>query len=242
VAERLDSFLAHRGFGTRSEVRLLVRRGAVTLDGRPCRNPAQHIGELAVSVDGDLVERGVASATLLMHKPLGCACSHDPSEAPLLDELLPRRLQHLPMETAGRLDRDTSGLIIISSEGDLIHALTNPRRHVLKRYRVRYRGKLSHHAVARVAKGLTLEGDPKPTLPATLELDEDDDDGIGRATILLAEGRYHQVRRMFAALGGEVVALHRDRIGALTLPDDLAPGQSRDLLAEERALLFTEPG
>jgi 16S rRNA pseudouridine516 synthase len=112
---------------------------------------------------------------------------------------------------------------------------------VLKRYRVRYRGKLSHHAVARAAKGIVLDDDPKPTLPALLELEGSDDDGVGRATIHLAEGRYHQVRRMFAALGGEVAALHRDRIGSLELPSDLAPGQARALTDAERARLFVDP-
>ncbi len=238
MAERLDAFLSHRGFGSRSQVRDLVRSGEVALDGVVCRDQSSHVDGRTVTVAGEEIPVGISAATLLMNKPTGYACSHDEREAPLLDELIPQALAHLPLETAGRLDRDTSGLIVVTTDGDLIHALTNPRRHVLKRYRIAYGGKLSHHAVARCAKGMVLEGDPKPTLPARLELEGAGADGLGRATLHLSEGRYHQVRKMIAALGGEVVLLHRDRIGALELPADLAPGRARELTDEERALLF----
>ncbi|MBA2480531.1 MAG: rRNA pseudouridine synthase [Planctomycetes bacterium] len=242
MSERLDGFLAHRGFGTRSQARDLVRGRLVSVDGLMCRDPSLHITDQVVTVEGRVIAAGVDTATLLLHKPVGFACSHDPDEAPLLDELIPDDLRHLALQSAGRLDRDTSGMIIVTTQGELIHALTNPRRHVLKRYRLLYRGKLSHHAVARVAKGMVIEGDPKPTLPARLELEGVGDDGTGRATIHLSEGRYHQVRRMIAELGGEVVALHRDRIGSLELPAELAAGMVRTLSDEERAQLFVEPG
>ncbi|MBA3708660.1 MAG: rRNA pseudouridine synthase [Planctomycetes bacterium] len=241
MSERLDGYLAHRGFGTRSQARDLIRRGAVTVDGGICRDTALRIVAQEVSVAGEVVPVGVDSATLLVHKPIGYACSHDLDEAPLLEELIPAEVSHLPLESAGRLDRDTSGMIVVTTDGELIHALTNPRRHVLKRYRVRYRGKLSHHAVARAAKGIVLADDPKPTLPAMLELEGTDADGIGRATIHLREGRYHQVRKMFAELGGEVVALHRDRIGSLELPADLTSGLARSLTDDERSRMFIDP-
>ncbi len=194
---------------------------------------------LVVQVDGRVVTEGVATATLLLNKPLGYACSHDPNEAPLAEELVPQEYRHLSLETAGRLDRDTSGLLVVTSDGALIHSLTNPRRHLEKRYRVAYRGKLSYHAVARCAKGMTMEGDPNPTLPAVLELNGEDTDGLGLATLHLHEGRYRQVRRMFAEIGGEVVRLHRDRIGGLELPADLIPGQMREISAEELARMTT---
>jgi 16S rRNA pseudouridine516 synthase len=235
MATRLDAFLSHRGFGSRSQVRDLIRRGRVRLGDQVCRDHGRHIDGLVVQVDGRVVVEGVASATLLLNKPLGLACSHDPAEAPLVEELVPAAYRHLQLETAGRLDRDTSGLLVITSDGALIHSLTNPKRHLEKRYRVAYRGKLSHHAVARCAKGITLEGEPNPTLPAVLELQGEDADGLGLATLHLHEGRYHQVRRMFAELGGEVVRLHRDRIGGLELPADLLPGQMREITADELA-------
>jgi 16S rRNA pseudouridine516 synthase len=190
-------------------------------------------------VDDLPIDEGATSATLVFHKPLGYACSHDPQEAPLVEALIPPAFQHLSLETAGRLDRDTSGLLVLTSDGNLIHALTNPRKHLEKRYRITYRGKLSAHAVKRCAKGILLEGDPKPTIPALLELDGEDDDGCGLATLHLHEGRYHQVRRMIAALGGEVIRLHRDRIGGLNLPTDLAPGQMREISASETGSLLS---
>ena len=235
MATRLDAFLSHRGFGSRSQVRDLVRRGRVKLADQICRDHGKHVDGLVVQVDGREVSEGVATATLLLNKPLGYACSHDPNEAPLVEELVPEAFRHLSLETAGRLDRDTSGLLVVTSDGALIHSLTNPRRHLEKRYRVAYRGKLSHHAVARCAKGMTMEGDPNPTLPAVLDLQGEGADGLGLATLHLHEGRYHQVRKMFAELGGEVVRLHRDRIGGLDLPADLIPGQMREITADELA-------
>lgn len=239
MAERLDAFLAHNGFGSRSEVRVLVKKGRVTVAGATCRDYQRHLGDEVVCVNGVVVERGPTEATLLLHKPLGLACSHDEAEAPLVESLIPARYRALPMEWAGRLDRETTGLLIVTSDGQLIHRLTNPKKHLAKRYRIIYRGALSAHAVERCATGMTLEEDPRPTLPAELTLEAPGADGLGRATIILHEGRYHQVRRMIAALGGEVVGLHRDRIGSLDLPAELAPGATRDITAEELRLLQT---
>jgi 16S rRNA pseudouridine516 synthase len=240
MATRLDAFLSHRGFGSRSQSRDLVRRGRVTVDGAVCRDPGAHVDGRVIAVDRRTVEEGAATATLLLNKPLGFACSHDPAEAPLVEELVPEEFRHLALETAGRLDRDTSGLLVVTSDGGLIHALTNPRRHLEKRYRIGYLGKLSYHAIARCAKGLVMEGDPNPTLPARLEIHPPDDDGMGRATLHLSEGRYHQVRRMIAELGGEVVELHRDRIGGLDLPPDLKPGTMREISPGELVRLTRE--
>lgn len=242
MGERLDAYLSHRGQGSRSEVKTLVRRGAVRVDGSICRDPGRHVepGASAVEVFGGEVLPGVDSATLILHKPVGYSCSHDEREAPLLEELYPEDLAHLPLEPAGRLDRLTSGLLIITTEGELIHRLTNPRKKLSKRYRVAFRGKLSSHAVERCARGLDIEGDPRPTLPAKLVLLDPDGEGLEHALLTLHEGRFHQVRRMIAALGGEVTRLHRDRIGDLDLPADLGPAGIRALTTGERNLLLTE--
>lgn len=240
MSERLDGFLSHNGKGTRSEVRDIIKRGRVSVAGEICKEFNKRIPDDAeVCVDGTPIIRGPDEATLLLHKPCGVSCSHDSSEAPLVEALIPLRYQALPMEWAGRLDRDTSGLLIVTSDGQLIHRLTNPKKHLAKRYRIAYSGKFSSNAVARCAEGIQLDKDPKPTLPAELSIEEPGSDGLGRATMILHEGRYHQVRRMISALGGEVVTLHRDRIGSLDLPADLAPGSSREITANELALLQT---
>ncbi len=237
MAERLDAYLSHRGFGSRSETRDIIRGGGVTVAGAVCRDPSRHVAGETVAVRGEDVVEGPQAATLLLHKPVGYACSHDEREAPLLEELYPPELRHLGLEPAGRLDRDTSGLIVVTSDGQLIHGLTNPRKKLLKRYRVGYTGKLSAHAVERCAKGIMLDGDPRPTLPAKLVLLDSGRD-VADAILYLAEGRFHQVRRMIAALGGEVVSLHRDRIGKLDLPGDLGPGESREITEYELGKLM----
>lgn len=239
MTERLDAFLARRGYGSRADVRRLIRSGAVTLDGSVCRDAARHVEEGAeVRVRGEPAGARDVAATLILHKPVGYACSHDPREAPLLDELVPERFRHLPLQTAGRLDRDTSGLLVLSTDGALIHALTSPRRKLEKRYRIAYRGRLPDDAAARLCEGILLRGEERPTLPARLELEGATPDGLGRASLWLTEGRYHQVRRMMAALGAEVVRLHRDRVGGLELPADLPAGAARPLADDERRRLL----
>ncbi len=241
MTDRIDAFLSHRGFGTRREVRDLIRRGVVSIDRRIVRDHGHHVAGGVVAVRGQEVPVGVFDATLLVHKPLGVACSHDPAEEPLLYDAVPMRWRNLGLESAGRLDRDTSGLLVLTTDGALIHRLTNPKKHLTKRYRIAYSGKLTAHAVERVAKGIEIEGDDRPTLPAELLLEATGADGLGLATLLLAEGRYHQVRRMIAALGGEVVRLHRDRIGGLDLPADLELGAMREILPAELELLLAGP-
>jgi len=221
---RLDAFLARAGVGTRSEVRRLVRQGRVALDGVPCRRAADQVTGRVVTRDGDVVEPPPDVLHVALHKPVGFACSHDPREAPIVDELLPAAWLRLGLQAAGRLDRATSGLLVLSTDGALVHAVTHPARKLPKRYRVHFAGTLPPDAGERVATGLVVAGSARPTRPALLTVDAPD-----RATIWLQEGRHHQVRRMFAALGVEVRALHRDRIGGYALPADLDPGSSRVL-------------
>lgn len=228
--ERLDAILAHAGLGTRSAVKDLVRRGRVQVDGVVERDPGRRIADLPVTLDGEPVSTR-QDATLLVNKPIGHACSRDPGEEPLIDELYPAELSHLAIQPAGRLDRETSGLIICTTDGALIRRLTDPRKHVAKRYRIRYQGTLDDNAERRCEQGFLLDGDEDPTLPALLVRDGED-----TATLVLHEGRFHQVRRMIAVLGGFVTALHRDRIGRLDLPAGLAPGGAREATADEIAL------
>lgn len=233
---RLDAWLARAGLASRREARDLVRHGRVRVDGVVCRDPATPIAPAqAVRLDEAEIERPGARQDWLLHKPVGLACSRDEREAPLVFDLLEPTLRRLPLQIAGRLDRATSGLLVLTSDGEFLHRLTHPTRKRPKRYRVGYSGELAADAVARCEAGILLEGESRPTRPAQLRLD-----GPGRATLVLREGRTHQVRRMFRALGAFVETLHRDRIGDLDLPEDLPPGALRPLSPEERERLLSD--
>lgn len=236
---RLDRLLANMGYGSRREVQQLVRSGAVTLDGAPV---AQADMKLVASQDlsgrmrisGQRLDPPPGLA-LIMHKPLGVTCSHKDSGT-LVYSLLPSRWRSREpaISTVGRLDKDTSGLLLLTDDGDLLHRIISPRKQVPKRYLATLARSLDGTEAARFAAGdLMLEGDDKPAAPAILE-----PLGERQAYLTVTEGRYHQVRRMFAAVGNHVKALHRDRVGALDLPADLAPGQFRLMSESEIAAVF----
>ncbi len=238
---RLDRLLANLGYGSRREVQGLVWAGLVTLDGTVIEDPDRRI-----ALTRDLSERmrvqgkpldpppGLA---LMLHKPLGVTCSHKEA-GPLVYGLLPERWRRRDpaISTIGRLDKDTSGLLLMTDDGNLLHRIISPRAHISKRYHVTLDRPLRGDEAEIFAAGtLMLEGEDKPLLPARME-------GLSptSAYLTLTEGRYHQVRRMFAAVGNHVTALHRDRIGALALPEDLQPGQFR-LLGEADLALILPP-
>lgn len=225
--KRLDAFLAHAGIGSRAQVKRLIRSGRIGIDGSPCKKAGELVAEgQEVSLDGEPIVLPPDIKHLMMHKPVGYACSRNPNESPLFSDLLPPELEMLPLQPAGRLDRDSSGLLILTTEGQVQHRLTHPGRKVPKVYRVVFSGDLPADAVQRFEEGIVLSDDPKPTRPALLRPDADDPQS---AEVVLHEGRYRQIRRMFHTLGCEVEALHRYRIGNLTLPEDLPEGESRPL-------------
>jgi 16S rRNA pseudouridine516 synthase len=232
---RLDAYLARAGFASRREARDLIRRGAVQVDGSVCHDPARRVADETIEVQDQTIDSPWAQRDFVLHKPVGTACSNDQRESPLVFDLLSETLRRRSLLIAGRLDRATSGLLILTSDGDLVHRLTHPARKLPKRYRIEFDGELAVDSIDRCRRGLLLWGEDRPTRPAELELAES-----GRATLTLREGRTHQVRRMIRALGGEVVSLHRDRIGCLVLPEDLPPGALRPLERRERALLLSD--
>jgi len=172
---------------------------------------------------------------MLLNKPLGMTCSHKEDGA-LVYDVLPERWRYRDpaISTIGRLDKQTSGLLLLTDDGDLLHRVISPKRHVKKVYRATLARPLDGTEGALFASGqLMLEGEDKPLAPAELEVVSEIE-----ALLSVTEGRYHQVRRMFAAVGNHVEALHRERLGGLTLPDDLAPGQWKLLDAGEIASIF----
>ena len=225
AALRLDRLLANLGYGTRSQVQQMLRARRVVLDGSALDDPG-----LRIPLAPDLSERMRVNGepldpppglVLMLHKPCGVTCSHKEA-GPLVYDLLPPRfrLREPALSTIGRLDKDTSGLLLLTDDGALLHRIISPKSHVPKRYRATLDSPLRGDEAEIFASGtLMLEGEDKPLLPAALEALSPTS-----AYITVTEGRYHQVRRMFAAVGNHVVALHRDRIGGLALPDDLAAG------------------
>ncbi|PZQ62500.1 MAG: 16S rRNA pseudouridine(516) synthase [Phenylobacterium zucineum] len=236
---RLDRLLANLGYGSRREVADLVRHKQVELDGVALRDAGARI-----AVTPDLPERMTvvgkpldppAPLTIVMHKPLGVVCSHKEAGASVY-ELLPRRWRaRMPgLSTIGRLDKETSGLLLITDDGPFLHRVISPKSHIAKRYLVTLDRPLEGHEAEVFAAGtLMLEGETDPLAPAALEVR-----GPKDAALTITEGRYHQVRRMFAAVGNHVVGLKRDRIGALDLPAELEPGAWRRITPEEQAALF----
>ncbi|HWU80186.1 MAG TPA: pseudouridine synthase [Caulobacter sp.] len=238
---RLDRLLANLGYGSRKEVQALVAGGKVALDGQAVKDSGARI-----AVDATLPQRMTirglpvdppAPLVLIMHKPLGVTCSHKEDGEKIYD-LLPRRwrLRDPALSTVGRLDKDTSGLILITDDGDFLHRVISPKRHVPKTYLVQLDRPLSGSEGEVFAAGtLMLEGEEKPLLPARLDVVNEK-----TARLTITEGRYHQVRRMFAAVGNHVAELHRERIGGLILPTDLEPGQYRILPADEAEGVFAD--
>ncbi len=228
---RLDRLLANSGVGSRSNADMIIRRGQVVIDGTQIRDGSFKVSPdlfETVLVDGEPLDHP-HGVLVILHKPVGYSCTHDEREAPTVDELLPESwaLRTPRPEWAGRLDRDTSGLLLISDDHQLIHRVTSPRHHVDKTYEVTLSAPLPDvaQAVAAFASGtLTLDSDPKPCLPAVLVPDADP----LRVQVVLREGRYHQARRMLVAVGGHVAELHRTKFGPWSL-GDLAAGEWTDV-------------
>ena len=236
---RLDRLLANLGYGSRREVADLVRHRQVVLDGVELRDAGARIAVTAdlpsrMSVVGQPVDPP-APLTILMHKPLGVVCSHREAGRSIY-ELLPKRWRaRMPaLSSIGRLDKETSGLLLITDDGPFLHRVISPKSHVAKRYIATLDRPLEGSEAEVFAAGtLVLEGEKDPLAPAVLQ-----PTGEREARLIITEGRYHQVRRMFAAVGNHVVGLHRDRIGGLQLPADLELGAWRILTAEEQAAIF----
>jgi 16S rRNA pseudouridine516 synthase len=236
---RLDRLLANLGYGSRKDVQALIAGGKVVLDGKALKDVGTK-----VAVTPDLPDRMTirgrpvdppAPLVLIMHKPLGVVCSHKEDGERIYD-LLPKRWQIRDpgLSTVGRLDKDTSGLILITDDGNYLHRVISPKRHVPKTYLATLDRPLNGSEGALFAAGeLMLEGEEKPLLPAELAVIDPH-----HARLTITEGRYHQVRRMFAAAGNHVNELHRERIGGLVLPADLEPGQYRILPAAEAEQVF----
>ncbi|MDR2525057.1 MAG: rRNA pseudouridine synthase [Oscillospiraceae bacterium] len=231
--QRLDQFLAARGYGSRKETTALVKAGLVQVNGvREQRSDRKiDIETDCVAVRGERVKME-EFVYYMLHKPRGViSASRDPKMLTALD-LLPKELRRPGLFPAGRLDKDSTGLLLVTNDGALAHALLSPRRHVEKRYHVTLAASAEDADVAAFAAGMRLppaDGHPpEDCAPAELRVLQGK-----QAEVVLREGKYHQIRRMFAARGNEVLALHRFAFGALYLEESLVAGACRPLTADE---------
>ncbi len=220
---RLSQILFSQGFGARRECEGLILGGHVAIGGEVCDDPFLEVAPegLVFQVRG-LAWHYHAKALILLHKPSGYECSQKPKHHPSVMNLLPLPLRVRGLQPVGRLDEDTTGLLLMTDDGALIHRLTSPKKHVPKVYEIETIDPVDSRQVDALLQGVVLHDDPLPVRAAACE--QTAERGL-RMTLL--EGKYHQVKRMVAATGNTVAALHRSRYGALALPADLAPGQWR---------------
>jgi 16S rRNA pseudouridine516 synthase len=238
---RLEDILFSQGFGTRRVCAGLVQQGYVSVNGKVQEDPG-------VFFDPDNLKFKVQGtewpffeqAYLMLHKPSGTECSQKPSTWPSIYTLLPSPLRTRPQKAAvqgvqavGRLDQDTTGLLLLTDDGKFIHRMSSPKHHMPKVYEVTTKHEINQQQVEKLLAGVVLDDNPKPVKAAACERVSET-----HLKLTLTEGKYHQVKRMLAAVGNRVEGLHRSAIGNLQLPADLAPGQWRWILPSELEKFF----
>lgn len=229
-SERLDKILSMSGFGTRKDVKKLIKQGAVTVNGNTVNDAGEKVYPLIddIRIFGEELDYK-SHIYIMMNKPAGVVSSTREEEDTTIIDLLEEEYSHRNLFPVGRLDRDTEGLILLTDDGQLAHRLLSPKNRVEKIYYVEVRGKLNEDDVAAFAGGIPLED--FTALPAELEILEAGK--FSRALVKIHEGKFHQVKRMMKARGKEVVYLKRLSIGPLKLDENLEPGEWRELTDSE---------
>ncbi|WAT01687.1 16S rRNA pseudouridine(516) synthase RsuA [Rouxiella chamberiensis] len=227
---RLDKFLSQQLGVSRALVARELRAKRVTVDGEIVKTGAMKLTpEMSVEFDGNVLEQITGFRYFMLNKPQGYVCSTDDPDHPTVLYFLEEPVAY-KLHAAGRLDIDTTGLVLMTDDGQWSHRITSPKHHCEKTYLVTLEHPLAEDTAAQFTAGVQLHNEDSLTKPAQLEQLED---CVVRLTI--SEGRYHQVKRMFAAVGNRVVALHRERIGEIVMDEDLEPGQYRELTESEIA-------
>jgi len=228
---RIDKFLANNSPYTRSQVRKLIREQRVTVNEALASNPAQHIdAQMLVAVDGQAVN-SLQGAYYMLFKPQGYVCSTEDPENPIALDLFPESLHgygNHSLHYAGRLDKDTTGLLLVTNDGQWSHRITSPRHDCAKTYAVTLADAVTETQLAPLREGILLRNDTSKTRPALIERITE-----YQLEVTISEGRYHQVKRMFAAIGNKVITLHRHKVGAIGLDPILAAGEYRALSTDE---------
>ncbi|MFW7262935.1 pseudouridine synthase [Pseudomonas juntendi] len=225
---RLDRFLANLPHCNRQQARLMLAQRRVRLDGQVISDPLAEVREFSrVQLDEQLLQAGRPARYLMLHKPAGCvSATHDPQHPTVL-ELLPAALR-ADLHIAGRLDLNTTGLMILTNDGQWSRRLTQPANKLPKQYLVETEDEIAEHYVAKFREGFYFAFENLTTQPAQLDIL-----GPRQARLAIVEGRYHQVKRMFGFFDNKVVGLHRESMGAIRLDPGLAPGAFRQLTREE---------
>lgn len=236
--QRIDRMIASQGTQTRAGIRRLLKAGAVTVNGKIEKDPGRHVepGKDQIALNGVPLQYQ-QYLYLMLYKPAGVlSASRDPKAETVLD-LLPERFRREGLFPAGRLDKDTTGFVLITDDGGFAHRMLSPKQHVEKLYEAQLDKPVGEEEIRRFASGLVLE-DGFSCMEARLE------PLAGRpfpaARVTICEGKFHQVKRMFAAVGRTVVALHRLAIGNVWLDASLSPGECRELTQQERHSIFNK--
>ena len=227
---RLDKYLADTGAASRREAKMYIRRGEVTVDGVPAAAPEQKVSETAVVCLRGQPLHYQTYHYYMLHKPSGVLTATSDRSQPTVLDLFPPELQRFGLVPAGRLDKDTEGLLLITNDGELAHRLLSPKKHVDKVYYAKVQGKVDESDVKAFADGVDI-GDDTPTKSADLRILKSGEESEIELTI--TEGRFHQVKRMFHAVGKEVIYLKRLSMGSLALDKTLTKGEYRSLTEEE---------
>ncbi|MDU8925247.1 16S rRNA pseudouridine(516) synthase RsuA [Pasteurellaceae bacterium LIM206] len=225
---RLDKFIAENSGLTRSQATRVLRQGRVTVNGCEQKCGAEKVSFAdRICLDGDLLEWVEEGAYLMFYKPQGCVCSNDDGDYPTIFQFFEYPLAGR-LHCAGRLDADTTGLVLLTDDGQWSHRITSPKHRCEKTYLVTLADPVESHYQQACEQGILLRGEKLPTKPAKLDIIDD-----YNVNLTISEGRYHQVKRMFAALGNKVTGLHRWRIGDVVLDEGLQEGEFRSLTPTE---------
>ncbi|MCF0224696.1 MAG: rRNA pseudouridine synthase [Fibrobacter sp.] len=224
----LDRLLASLGFGSRKEVRTLVRMGVVEIEGNVVENPFMEFKERpgTIVVSGEEIPT-IEKLYIMMDKPLDVECSHNARDHQSVFSIIPDRFTAMGIQTVGRLDADSSGLLLLSNQGDFIHRVESPKKGLLKKYRVTLARPFTAEQKQELLNGVMLKDERRPVFAREI-LEEN-----GSVVIAIGEGLYHQVRRMFAAVGNHVLALRRESIGPVNVDETLGNGGWRYLNEDE---------
>ena len=225
---RLDKFIAEQTGLTRSQAAKALKSGVVSVNEEIEKSGARKVSaEDIIRYEGELLEWLEGGQYFMLYKPQGYVCSHDDGEYPTVFQFFDYPLMN-KLHTAGRLDVDTTGLVLLTDDGQWSHRITSPKHHCEKTYLVTLADPVEAFYAQQLAEGILLRGEKEPCLPAKMEILDD-----YNVNLTISEGRYHQVKRMFAALGNKVEALHRWRIGDIVLDESLEEGEYRTLSDEE---------